>query len=83
MPFAIIAAAIAVVLVSSEHRVNRHQQQVADRARARTIAVADPSCQDSLRFATTDSARATIIDGCVARILDQQVAQSRRVAERK
>lgn len=69
MPFAIVAAVVAAFLATREHQVQQTQHDVAAQAQARVIAVNDPSCQDSLRYATTDSARATIIDGCAHRIM--------------
>jgi hypothetical protein len=49
------------------------------------LAVHDPACQDSLRFATTDSARATIVDGCAQRIIanGMRVTPAKRVADGK
>ena len=69
MPFAIVAAVFAVFLATREHQVAQDQHDVASQAQARIIAVHDPACQDSLRYATTDSARATIVDACAHRIL--------------
>jgi hypothetical protein len=69
MPFAIVAAVFAAFLATREHQVAQNQHDVAAQAQARLMAVNDPSCQDSLRYATTDSARATIVDGCAHRIL--------------
>jgi hypothetical protein len=49
------------------------------------LAVHDPACQDSLRYAATDSARATIIDGCANRIISNgmRVTSAKRVADSK
>ena len=69
MPFAIVAAVFAAFLGVREHQVAQQQHDVATEAQARLIAVHDPECQDSLRFAMTDSARATIVDGCAHRII--------------
>jgi len=54
-------------------------------AQARMLAVHDAACQDSLRYATTDSARATIVDGCVQRIMTNgmRTTSAKRVAESK
>jgi hypothetical protein len=85
MPFAIVAAVFAAFLATREHQVVQEQHDVATQAQARLIAVHDPACQDSLRYATTDSARATIVDGCVQRIIangmrqtGKQIADSRQ-----
>lgn len=69
MPFAIVAAVFAAFLGVREHQVAQQQHDVATEAQARLIAVHDPECQDSLRYAMTDSARATIVDGCAHRIM--------------
>ena len=69
MPFAIVAAVFAAFLGVREHQVAQQQHDVATEAQARLIAVHDPECQDSLRYAMTDSARATIVDGCTHRII--------------
>ena len=53
-------------------------------AQARYIAVHDPACQDSLRIATTDSARATIVDGCTQRVIANGMrSTTKRVADSK
>ena len=69
MPFAIVAAVFAAFLGIREHQVGQQQHDVATEAQARLIAVHDPACQDSLRYAATDSARATIVDACAHRII--------------
>jgi len=53
-------------------------------AQARYIAVHDPACQDSLRTATTDSARATIVDACTQRVIANGMrSTTNRVADSK
>jgi hypothetical protein len=84
MPFAIVAAVFAAFLATREHQVVQQQHDVATEAQARLVAVHDPACQDSLRFATTDSARATIVDGCVRRVIANGMRPTgKQVAERK
>ena len=86
MPIVLVAAAIAALGLSAREVSVRHtQHDVASQAEARMLAVHDPACQDSLRFATTDSARATIIDGCAARIMANGMhpATAKRVADGK
>ncbi|HEY7233375.1 MAG TPA: hypothetical protein VH539_04455 [Gemmatimonadaceae bacterium] len=86
MPFVLVAAAIAALGLSAREVSIRHEHNdVATRARARMLAVHDPACQDSLRYATTDSARATIVDGCVQRIIANglKVTQPNHVADAK
>ena len=70
MPFVIIAVAVAALGLSVREASTRHEQkEILNYARARQLAVQDHACQDSLRYATTDSARATIVDGCTQRII--------------
>lgn len=69
MPILVAAALAAFGLTAREVSVAHHQHDVSVNAQARYIAVHDPACQDSLRSATTDSARATIVDGCTARVI--------------
>ncbi|HEY2375755.1 MAG TPA: hypothetical protein VGH98_07230 [Gemmatimonadaceae bacterium] len=86
MPFVLVAAAIAALGLSAREVSVRHEQHdVVTRAEARLLAVHDPACQDSLRFATTDSARATIVDGCTQRIIasGMHVTPAHRVADSK
>ena len=84
MPFAIVAAVFAAFLGVREHQVAQQQHDVATQAQARLIAVHDPACQDSLRNATTDSVRATIVDGCAQRIIMNGMhTTTKRVAESK
>jgi len=86
MPIIIVAAAIAALGLSAREVSVRHSQHdIASQAQARMLAVQDPTCQDSLRFATTDSARATIVDGCAQRIIanGMRVAPAKRVADGK
>jgi hypothetical protein len=86
MPFVLMAAAVAVLgLTAREVSVRHVQHDVSTQAQARILAVHDPACQDSLRFATTDSARATIVDGCAQRIIanGMRVTQPKRMADGK
>ena len=86
MPMVLIAAAIAALgLTAREVAVRHEQHDVVSRAEARMVAVHDPACQDSLRFATTDSARATIVDGCVSRLIanGMHVTPAKRMADSK
>jgi hypothetical protein len=84
MPFALVAAVFAAFLGIREHQVAQDQHDVATEAQARLIAVHDPSCQDSLRYATTDSARATIVDGCAHRIMTSGMrASTKQVADKR
>ena len=84
MPFAIVAAVFAAFLATREHQVALDQHDVASQAQARIIAVHDPACQDSLRYATTDSARATIVDACAHRIiLNGMKTTQKQVADRR
>jgi hypothetical protein len=84
MPFAIVAAVFAAFLGVREHQVAQQQHDVASQAQARLIAVHDPACQDSLRFATTDSARATIVDACAHRIMVNGMrTMPKQVAEKR
>ncbi|HKW09598.1 MAG TPA: hypothetical protein VJO33_04410 [Gemmatimonadaceae bacterium] len=86
MPFIIVAAAIAALgLTAREASIRHDRNDVATRAQARLLAVHDPACQDSLRFATTDSARATIVDGCVQRIIANglRVTPPNQLADKK
>jgi hypothetical protein len=81
----LVAALTAFGLTAREVSVRHGQHEVASQAQARLQAVHDPACQDSLRFATTDSARATIIDGCTQRIManGMHVTPAKRVADGK
>ena len=86
MPIVLIAAAIAALGLSAREVAVRHEQHdVLTHAEARLIAVHDPACQDSLRFANTDSARATIVDGCTNRIIanGMHATSAKRMAESK
>ena len=86
MPFVLVAAALAALGLTAREATVRHEHNdVATRAQARMLAVHDPACQDSLRYATTDSARATIVDGCAQRIIANglRVTQPNGVANRK
>jgi hypothetical protein len=86
MPFVLVAAAVAALGLSAREVSVRHEQHdVLTHAEARMLAVHDPACQDSLRFATTDSARATIVDGCANRIIANGMRQTagKRVADGK
>jgi hypothetical protein len=86
MPIIIVAAALAAFGLSAREVSVRHEQNtVATQANARYLAVRDPACQDSLRYATTDSARATIVDGCAQRIIanGMRVTPQKRVADSK
>jgi hypothetical protein len=69
MPILVAAAIAALGLTAREVSVARHQHDVSVNAQARYIAVHDPACQDSLRFATSDSARASIVDRCAERVI--------------
>ena len=86
MPIVLVAAAIAALGLSAREVAVRHEQHdVLTYAEARLLAVHDPACQDSLRYATTDSARATIVDGCTNRILanGMRATPAKRVADSK
>ena len=82
MPILVAAAIAALGLTAREVAVSHRQHDVSLQAQARMLAIHDPACQDSLRYATTDSARATIVDGCVQRILDNgmRTTPGKRVA---
>jgi hypothetical protein len=69
MPILVAVALAALGLTAREVAVSQHQHEVSTQVQARLLAVHDPACQDSLRYATSDSARATIVDGCVQRII--------------
>jgi len=84
MPILVAVALAAFGLTAREVSVAHSQHDVTVNAQARYIAVHDPACQDSLRLATTDSARATIVDGCAQRVIANGMhATTRSVAERK
>ena len=86
MPILLVAAAVAALGLSAREVAVRHEQHdVYTRAEARMLAVRDPACQDSLRYATSDSARATIVDGCANRIIanGMRVTPANRVADSK
>jgi hypothetical protein len=71
-------------MTAREVSVSHQQHSVMTQAQARYVAVHDPACQDSLRFATSDSARATIVDGCTARIIANGMnSTTKRVADSK
>jgi hypothetical protein len=82
MPIVLLAALAALGLSAREVSVAHQQHEVISQAEARYIAVHDPACQDSLRAASTDSARATIVDGCARRVIANGMhATGKRVAE--
>jgi hypothetical protein len=84
MPFVLLAALAALGLSAREVSVSHHQHDAVTQAEARYIAVHDPACQDSLRLATTDSARATIVDGCAQRVIANGMrSTTKRVADGK
>jgi uncharacterized protein YecT (DUF1311 family) len=84
MPVVFLAALAALGLTAREVSVRHHQHDVMTQAQARYIAVHDPACQDSLRYAQSDSARATIVDGCTQRIIANQMhPMTKRVADSK
>jgi hypothetical protein len=84
MPVILLAALAALGLTAREASVAHRQHDVMTQAQARYIAVHDPACQDSLRFAVTDSARATIVDGCAQRIIANGMhSTTKRVADGK
>jgi uncharacterized protein YecT (DUF1311 family) len=85
MPIVLLAALAALGLTAREVSVSQHQHDVMTEAQARYIAVHDPACQDSLRFATTDSMRATIVDGCAQRVIanGMKASPAKRVADSK
>ena len=84
MPVVLLAALAALGLSAREVSVRNHQTDVMTQAQARYIAVHDPACQDSLRFAQSDSARATIVDGCTQRVIANHMhAVTKRVADGK
>ncbi|HEY2855598.1 MAG TPA: hypothetical protein VGJ18_22335 [Gemmatimonadaceae bacterium] len=82
MPIVLLAAFAALGLTARETAVRHQAHDVMTQAQARYIAVHDPACQDSLRSATTDSARATIVDGCTQRVIANGMhATTKRVAD--
>lgn len=85
MPVIMLAALAALGMTAREVSVSHHQHDVMTQAQARYIAVHDPACQDSLRYALTDSARATIVDGCAQRVIANGMhpSQPKRVADSK
>jgi hypothetical protein len=86
MPIVLVAAAIAALgLTAREVAVRHDQHDVVTYAQARLLAVHDPTCQDSLRYASTDSARATIVDGCANRIIanGMHATPGKRIADSK
>ena len=84
MPILVLAALAALGLSAREISVSHRQHDVMTQAQARYIAVHDPACQDSLRAATTDSARATIVDACTQRVIENGMRSiTKRVADSK
>jgi uncharacterized protein YecT (DUF1311 family) len=84
MPIVLLAALAALGLSAREVSVSHHQHDVMSQAQARYIAVHDPACQDSLRTATSDSARATIVDACTQRVIENGMrSTTKRVADSK
>jgi hypothetical protein len=86
MPIVLVVAAIAALgLTAREVAVRRDQHDMVTYAQARLLAVHDPACQDSLRYANTDSARATIVDGCANRIIanGMHATSAKRIADSK
>ena len=84
MPIVLVAALAALGLSAREVAVSHRQHELMTQAQARYIAVHDPACQDSLRVATTDSARATIVDACAQRVIANGMrATTKRVADSK
>jgi hypothetical protein len=85
MPVIMLAALAALGMTAREVSVSHQQHDVMTQAQARYIAVHDPACQDSLRYALTDSARATIVDGCAQRVIANGMhpSQPKRVADSK
>ena len=84
MPIVVLAALAALGLSAREVSVSHRQHDVMTQAQARYIAVHDPACQDSLRTATTDSVRATIVDACTQRVIANGMhSTTRRVADSK
>jgi hypothetical protein len=84
MPIVLLAALAALGLSAREVSVSHHQHDVMSQAQARYIAVHDPACQDSLRTAATDSARATIVDACTQRVIENGMrSTTKRVADSK
>ena len=82
MPIVLLAALAALGLSAREVAVSHRQHDVMTQAQARYIAVHDPACQDSLRAATTDSERATIVDGCAQRVIANGMrSTTKRVAD--
>ena len=70
MPFVIVAVALATFgLLKRESVTVNHSREVLSASQVRMAAVSDPGCQDSLRFAPNDSIRASIVDGCVSRLV--------------
>jgi hypothetical protein len=70
MPYVIVAVALATFgLLKRESVTVNHAREVVSASQVRMAAVADPACQDSLRFAPNDSVRASIVDGCVSRLV--------------
>jgi hypothetical protein len=84
MPILVAAALAALGLSAREIAVSHRQHDVSANAQARYIAVHDPACQDSLRWATTDSVRATIVDACAQRVIANGMRpMTKRVADSK
>jgi uncharacterized protein YecT (DUF1311 family) len=84
MPVVLLAAMAALGLTAREVSVSHRQHDVMTQAQARYIAVHDPACQDSLRFATSDSVRAKIVDGCTQRVIENGMhSTTKRVADSK
>ena len=84
MPVVLLAALAALGLSAREVSIRHHQNDVMTQAQARYIAVHDPACQDSLRYAQSDSARATIVDGCAERVIANHMRPlTKRVADGK
>ena len=78
------AAAIVVTtvlalygLLERDHRIEHKQDDVLLAARARVMAIADSSCQKSLRAAPNDSVRASIMDQCVQLIIVSEKAKAK------
>jgi hypothetical protein len=77
MPILIAVAVVATIgMTAREISVSHHQRDVAGAAETRLDAVHDPECQDSLTFVTTDSARAGVVDRCIARLVQRNARKT-------
>jgi hypothetical protein len=79
MPYVIVAIALATFgLMKRESVAVSHSREVLSASQVRMAAVADPGCQDSLKFAPNDSVRASIVDGCVSRLVMRNAVSAKK-----